>query len=177
MLTCQWWNTESENACPWVCVLKSVSNPKLSMAGMKALMVYRGEPGTGASCVTWPLYKFYHQWHDQMAEQDYFTVFSPTLYTQPKRNQLAPAPRQTNMAPSAWAWPSKKPNILLYGPSEWFDHHLNQTEYLQIAIKTTRHPPISAKVFLRGIITSVKWLLSNNRIQDLKFSVPNGFFA
>lgn len=25
------------------------------MAGMNALMVYRGEPGTGASCVTCPL--------------------------------------------------------------------------------------------------------------------------
>lgn len=55
ILTCQWWNTDKQNAWPWVCVLKSVSKPKLSIAGINALMVYRGEPGTGASCVTWPL--------------------------------------------------------------------------------------------------------------------------
>ena len=54
-LTCQWWNTDKQNACPCVCVLKSVSKPKESIAGMKALMVYNGDPGTGASCVTWPL--------------------------------------------------------------------------------------------------------------------------
>ena len=53
--TCQWWNTERQKACPWVCVLRSVSNPKESIAGMKALTVYSGEPGTGASWVTWPL--------------------------------------------------------------------------------------------------------------------------
>ena len=38
-----------------MCVLRSVSNPNESMAGMKALTVYSGEPGTGASWVTWPL--------------------------------------------------------------------------------------------------------------------------
>lgn len=59
-LTCQWWKTDSENACPCVWVLRSVSKPKESMAGMKALMVYRGEPGIGASCVTWPLPKSKH---------------------------------------------------------------------------------------------------------------------
>lgn len=53
--TCQWWKTDKQKACPCVWVLKSVSKPKLSMAGMKALMVYSGEPGTGASWVTWPL--------------------------------------------------------------------------------------------------------------------------
>lgn len=55
VLTCQWWNTDKQKAWPWVWVLKSVSNPKESMAGMKALIVYKGEPGTGASWVTWPL--------------------------------------------------------------------------------------------------------------------------
>merc|ERR1719221_53814 len=44
---CQWWNTERQNAWPWVWVRKSVSKPKESMAGTKALMVYNGEPGTG----------------------------------------------------------------------------------------------------------------------------------
>lgn len=53
--TCQWWNTLSAKACPCVCVRRSVSNPKESIAGMNALMVYSGEPGIGASCVTWPL--------------------------------------------------------------------------------------------------------------------------
>ena len=53
--TCQWWNTDKQNACPCVCVLKSVSNPNESIAGMNALMIYSGEPGTGASWVTWPL--------------------------------------------------------------------------------------------------------------------------
>lgn len=53
--TCQWWNTDIQNACPWVWVLRSVSNPNESIAGIKALMVYNGEPGTGASCVTCPL--------------------------------------------------------------------------------------------------------------------------
>lgn len=54
-LTCQWWNTDKQNAWPCVWVLKSVSNPKESMAGINALIVYSGEPGTGASCVTCPL--------------------------------------------------------------------------------------------------------------------------
>lgn len=54
-ITCQWWNTDKQNACPCVWVLKSVSKPKLSIAGIKALIVYKGEPGTGASCVTCPL--------------------------------------------------------------------------------------------------------------------------
>ncbi len=49
---CQWWNTDIQNDWPWVCVRKSVSNPNESMAGMKALIVYRGDPGTGASWVT-----------------------------------------------------------------------------------------------------------------------------
>lgn len=38
-LTCQWWNTDRAKACPCVCVRRSVSKPKESMAGMKALMV------------------------------------------------------------------------------------------------------------------------------------------
>ena len=37
-------------------VLRSVSNPNESMAGMNAFTVYKGEPGTGASWVTWPLH-------------------------------------------------------------------------------------------------------------------------
>merc|ERR1719209_1334952 len=49
---CQWWNTERQNAWPWVWVRKSVSKPKESMAGTKALMVYRGEPGAGADTST-----------------------------------------------------------------------------------------------------------------------------
>uniref|UniRef100_A0A6B0U5B3 Secreted protein n=1 Tax=Ixodes ricinus TaxID=34613 RepID=A0A6B0U5B3_IXORI len=49
---CQWWNMDRQKACPCVCVRRSVSKPKESMAGMKALMVYSGEPGTGASWVT-----------------------------------------------------------------------------------------------------------------------------
>lgn len=53
---CQWWNTDRQKACPKVCVLRSVSKPKESMAGMKALIVYNGDPGTGASWVTWPLW-------------------------------------------------------------------------------------------------------------------------
>ena len=47
--TCQWWNAERQNAWPCVCVLRSVSNPNESMAGMKAFMVYSGDPGIGAS--------------------------------------------------------------------------------------------------------------------------------
>jgi hypothetical protein len=38
-LTCQWWNTERQNAWPRVCVLRSVSNPKESIAGMNALIM------------------------------------------------------------------------------------------------------------------------------------------
>ena len=53
--TCQWWNTDRAKACPCVCVRRSVSKPKESIAGMKALIVYRGDPGIGASWVTWPL--------------------------------------------------------------------------------------------------------------------------
>jgi len=37
--TCQWWNVERQNAWPCVCVLRSVSSPNESMAGMKPLMV------------------------------------------------------------------------------------------------------------------------------------------
>lgn len=33
---CQWLKADMEKAWPWVCVRRSVSNPKLSMAGMKA---------------------------------------------------------------------------------------------------------------------------------------------
>lgn len=58
--TCQWWNTERQKAWPWVCVLRSVSKPNESIAGMNALIVYSGEPGTGASWVTWPLEKRKH---------------------------------------------------------------------------------------------------------------------
>ena len=47
--TCQWWNAKRQNAWPCVCVLRSVSNPNESMAGMKAFMVYSGDPGIGAS--------------------------------------------------------------------------------------------------------------------------------
>ena len=53
--TCQWWNVDRQKACPCVWVLKSVSNPNESMAGMNALIVYNGELGIGASWVTWPL--------------------------------------------------------------------------------------------------------------------------
>lgn len=52
---CQWWKTDMQNAWPWVCVRRSVSKPNESIAGMNALIVYSGEPGTGASWVTWPL--------------------------------------------------------------------------------------------------------------------------
>lgn len=51
---CQWWKTCRQNAWPCVCVRKSVSKPNESIAGTNALIVYRGEPGTGASWVTWP---------------------------------------------------------------------------------------------------------------------------
>lgn len=51
---CQWWKTDRQKDWPCVWVLRSVSKPKESIAGMKALMMYRGEPGIGASCVTWP---------------------------------------------------------------------------------------------------------------------------
>merc|ERR1719150_691173 len=51
---CQWWNTDRQKAWPWVWVLRSVSKPNESMAGINALMVYSGDPGTGASWVTWP---------------------------------------------------------------------------------------------------------------------------
>lgn len=55
LCTCQWWNTDRAKACPCVCVRRSVSKPKESIAGIKALIVYRGDPGIGASWVTWPL--------------------------------------------------------------------------------------------------------------------------
>merc|ERR1712079_302674 len=51
---CQWWNTDRQKAWPWVWVLRSVSKPNESMAGINALMVYSGDPGTGASWVTCP---------------------------------------------------------------------------------------------------------------------------
>lgn len=51
---CQWWNTWRQKACPCVCVLRSVSKPNESMAGTNALIVYSGDPATGASWVTWP---------------------------------------------------------------------------------------------------------------------------
>lgn len=52
--TDQWSNVCMQNAWPWVCVRRSVSNPLLSTTGMNALTVYSGEPGFGMSWVTWP---------------------------------------------------------------------------------------------------------------------------
>ena len=50
----QWSNTPWLKACPWVKVLRSVSNPKLSSTGRKALTLKRGEPGIGLSCTMCP---------------------------------------------------------------------------------------------------------------------------
>jgi len=51
----QWSKTYKAKAYPEVWILRSVSKPKLSMAGILALMVYRGEPGFGVSEMVWPL--------------------------------------------------------------------------------------------------------------------------
>lgn len=53
--TAQWENWVNTIAYPTVCVLKSVSNPKLSIAGISIFNVYKGEPGFGSSFVTWAL--------------------------------------------------------------------------------------------------------------------------
>jgi hypothetical protein len=98
-LTCQWWKTDMQNAWPWVCVRRSVSKPIESIAGRNAFNVYKGEPDTGASSVTWPLRRDIEWWfsHDK---QFPLTDDDREQCTQPRHNQRVQSLRRSYTVPS-----------------------------------------------------------------------------
>lgn len=115
---CQWWKTDKQNACPCVCVRRSVSKPNESMAGMKAFIVYNGEPGTGASCVTCPLKKsiVFNCLYDVYFHVS--TFFSPIRCKRQKRNRPVLELRRTGTVPLIEALPSEMLNIRPFSLSE-----------------------------------------------------------